>query len=544
MLRLLAIIFLMVHTLAAPMASAQDSSAPVGIPRGVFQAPVILDGTELFLLRGVSGLPAERRALEVHERLVEVATASNSGTVDVQVRETRGGYMISADGVDVVVVTKADAELERVDQKLLSDVYADVIRKAILSYRSERTDKARIEGALYAVGWTVAFAIFTFLGILLRRFVNNWITRLVQRNLAEVETATKAHVRADAIAALIRFGVNFFLLAVFFLGVYYYLTFILLAFAETRYFAQVLLTYVTRPVLNIVLGFVNYLPNLVTLLIIAMVTQYIIKGLRIFFEAIEAGSFEIGNFERHWVIPTFNIVRAMLILIALVFSFPYIPGSESAAFQGLTILVGAMLSLGSNSVMNNLISGLFVIYRRSTSIGDRIKIGEHLGDVVEIKMMETHLRSIKNELISIPNAQLLNSEVVNYTKHADANGLLVHTTVGIGYEEPTEKVEAMLLEAARRTDGLRKRPAPFVLWAALADYAVNYQINAYTTQGSVIPRIKSDLHRNILDVFTENGVQIMTPSYVADPAEAKVATQPWDGKLAHEGDVEQAQSQT
>lgn len=542
MIRLLVIAVLVVQTLCVSVASAQDTSASAPMSSGVFQAPVILDGSELFLLRGVSGMPAERRALEVHERLVQVATASNSTTVNIQKREERFGFVILADGVEILTVTQADAALEKIDLALLADVHAKVIKEAILSYRSERSDKARIEGAIYALGWTLAFALFTFLGFLLRRFLNTRITRLVHRNLAEVESATRAHVRADAIAALIRFGINFVLLSIFFLGVYYYLSFILLAFAETRYVAQLLLTYVTRPVLNIVLGFFNYLPNLVTLLIIAAVTQYIIRGLRIFFEAVEAGSFEIGNFERHWVIPTFNIVRAILILIALVFAFPYIPGSESAAFQGLTILVGAMLSLGSNSVMNNLISGLFVIYRRSTSIGDRIKIGEHLGDVVEIKMMETHLRSIKNELISIPNAQLLNSEVVNYSKHADANGLLVHTTVGIGYEEPTEKVEAMLIEAARRTNGLKNRPGPFVLWAALADYAVNYQINAYTTQGAIIPRIKSDLHRNILDVFTENGVQIMTPSYVADPPDAKVATAPWDGKLAHQDSGEKEHS--
>jgi len=283
-----------------------------------------------------------------------------------------------------------------------------------------------------------------------------------------------------------------------------------------------------------VFGFVSYLPNLITLVIIALITRYVIRGLKVFFDAVEAGSFDLGDFERHWIGPTFNILRVLVVMIALVFSFPYIPGSDSAAFQGLTILVGAMLSLGSNSVMNNIISGLFVIYRRSTSIGDRIRVGEHVGDVVQIKLMETHLKSIKNEMISIPNAQLLNSDVINYSKHIDGNGLLVYTTVGIGYEEPADKVEAMLIEAAGRTKGLKARPAPFVLWAGLADYAVNYQINAYTTRGAIIPKITSDLHRNILDVFTENGVQIMTPSYVADPPEPKIAPAGWDGVLAHQ----------
>lgn len=163
-------------------------------------------------------------------------------------------------------------------------------------------------------------------------------------------------------------------------------------------------------------------------------------------------------------------------------------------------------------------------------------VGDQIGDVVEIKMMETLIKSVKNEMVSIPNAQLLNSEVVNYSRKIDGRGLLVHTTVGIGYEEPQNKVEAMLIEAARRTRDLKKSPAPFVLWANLADYAINYQINAFTTRGSSLPRILSDLHRNIVDVFNENGVQIMTPSYMADPEKPKVPTQPWDGKLAKAND--------
>jgi small-conductance mechanosensitive channel len=199
-----------------------------------------------------------------------------------------------------------------------------------------------------------------------------------------VETATAKSVQAEAIAALVRYGLNFALLVIFFLGFYYYLSFVLLAFAETRYFAQLLLTYLTEPVLLIFQGILSYIPNMIMLGLIAWVTMYIIKGMRVFFDEVEAGSFDMGDFEKHWVNPTFNIARVVVILIALVFAVPYIPGSDSAAFQGLTILVGAMLSLGANSVVSNMLAGLFVIYRRSTSIGDRIQIGDHIGDVVQI----------------------------------------------------------------------------------------------------------------------------------------------------------------
>lgn len=516
--------------------SAQDTPPQTIVTEeeepGVFQAPVVIDGEELFTLRGSSALPAEERAANVAERLITVAENPVGPKVVITFEPSSLGIDIYADGNEITSVTKADAELEQLDINVLARVQADAIVEAILAYRTARTDEALISSVIEVGLWTVGFAIFCFVMHWLYRRLKRRITKLVHRHFASVENATNAKVQAEAIAALIRYGVNFVLLTLFFLGTYYYLSFILLAFPETKYVAQILLTYVTEPVLHIVLGFIRYIPNLITLGIIALLTQYVIKGMRVFFDAVAAGTFDLGDFENHWINPTFNILRVILILIALVFAFPYIPGSDSAAFQGLTILLGAMLSLGANSVVGNVLAGLFVIYRRSTSIGDRIKVGEHIGDVVQIKLMETHLKSIKNELISIPNAQLLNSEVVNFSKQTDGRGLLLHTTVGIGYEETPAKIQAMLIEAARRTDGLKNSPEPFVLWAALADYAINYQVNAYSTRGAEIPRIKSDLHQNIVAVFNENKVQIMTPSYIADTPDPKIAENEWDGKLA------------
>lgn len=499
-----------------------------------YKAPVILDGDTLFHIRGSSALPAPERAENIQNAIITVAEASDATDVDITYEETELGTRILADGVIVTTVTAADAELEQMELSVLSLLQSNAIREAILSYRANRTDAARVSGAIEAAVWTLGFATFIVAILWLHRRIRRRTLIFVRRYLQDVEQATAKSVQAEAMAALIRYGLNFVLLIVFFLGFYYYLSFVLLAFAETRYFAQLLLTYLTEPVLQIFKGIISYIPNLIMLGLITWVTSYIIKGMRVFFDAVEAGTFDMGDFEKHWVNPTFNIARVVVILIALVFAVPYIPGSDSAAFQGLTILVGAMLSLGANSVVSNMLAGLFVIYRRSTSIGDRIQIGDHIGDVVQIKLMETHLKSIKNELISIPNAQLMNSDVVNFSKQTDGKGLLLHTTVGIGYEEPPEKIEAMLIEAARRTQGLRSRPEPFVLWTALADYAINYQINGYTTRGNSIPRIKSDLHRNIVAVFNQNGVQIMTPSYMADPPEPKIPTHRWDGHLAHE----------
>ncbi|NOD62931.1 MULTISPECIES: mechanosensitive ion channel family protein [unclassified Ruegeria] len=523
--------------LAAPL-KAQETPAEIAEPESEetdsFKAPVIVDGDMLFFLRGSSALPAPERAESVQNKIIEVAESSENPAVDISFEDTDLGIRIRADGVIVSIVTVADAELDQMELDVLSFLHGQAIEEAILNYRSNRTEQARVSGAIEAAGWTLGFVVFVLVILWLHRRIRRRTLKLVKRYLKDVETATAKSVQAEAIAALVRYGLNFVLLVIFFLGFYYYLSFVLLAFAETRYFAQLLLTYLTEPVLLIFKGILSYIPNMIMLGLITWVTMYVIKGMRVFFDAVEAGSFDMGDFEKHWVNPTFNITRVIVILIALVFAVPYIPGSDSAAFQGLTILVGAMLSLGANSVVSNMLAGLFVIYRRSTSIGDRIQIGDHIGDVVQIKLMETHLKSIKNELISIPNAQLMNSDVVNFSKKTDGSGLLLHTTVGIGYEEPPEKVEAMLIEAANRTKGIKAKPEPFVLWTALADYAINYQINGYTTRGSIIPKIRSDLHRNIVAVFNENNVQIMTPSYMADPPEPKIPTEEWDGHLAHE----------
>lgn len=526
----------LVNMAAVSIAPAQEAPLPEPVEvqeadQEILVAPVVVDGEELFRVRGFSALPAERRAQQVQDRITAIAETDET-PVAVEVEPNEFGLAVIANGRMLTITTPADAELEQIDLNLLAALHRQAIEEAIIAYRENRTDEARVDSALVAAGWTAAFLLLTLLFRRLRKRISGAVEKFVVKRFTGVEAATNALVKGKAVGRLARFATNLVLWVNYIFAFYYYLSFVLLSFAETRPIAQVLLTYVTQPLIDILVGFVGYTPNLITLIIITIVTRYLIRALKIFMENIEAGTFDWDGFEPHWIGPTYNIIRVLIILIAVVFAYPHIPGSDSRAFQGLTILAGIMVSLGSNTVVSNMMAGLFVIYRRSTNLGDRIKVGDQVGDVVEIKLMETLIKSVKNEMISIPNAQLLNSEVVNYSRKIDGRGLLVHTTVGIGYEEPQEKIEAMLVEAALRTPGLKSSPEPFVLWTALADYAINYQINGFTTRGSRLPKILSDLHRNIVDVFNENGVQIMTPSYESDPDVPKVATEPWDGTLA------------
>lgn len=513
--------------------ATSDKSKPAdNQTEATFISPVVIDGVKLFSVRGTTALPAKQRASVVQGRLIAVAEISDETSVTIALKSGNLGYNIFVDGQLVTITTAADADYEQVDIFVLASIQSDAIEKAVLSYRASRTDEARVQSAYVVLAWTGGFAIMILILLRLRKSIPRRVERFVDKKFSDVQAATKDVVKSHAVAALARYFVQFLILVIIFVSFYYYLSLVLLSFAETKPFAQLLITHVTAPVMHILKGFVFFIPNLITIGIVVAMARGLIKGSFIFFQNIEAGTISIKNFEKHWIWPTYNIVRVTLMLIAAIICFPFIPGANSEAVKGLTLLVGVMVSLGSNSVVSNALAGLFVIYRRSMNIGDRIRVGGHVGDVVQIKLMETYIKSIKNELISIPNAQILNSDVINYSSKIDGRGLLLHTTVGIGYEEPQAKVEAMLIEAAKRTQNLKNSPTPFVLRAALADYAVNYQINAYTTRGSIMPQIKSDLHGHIIDVFNENDVQIMTPSYIADTDIPKIPTQEWDGELA------------
>jgi small-conductance mechanosensitive channel len=244
--------------------------------------------------------------------------------------------------------------------------------------------------------------------------------------------------------------------------------------------------------------------------------------IRLFFEAVERRTVTLANFDPEWAEPTYKIIRIFAIAFGLVVAYPYIPGSESAAFRGVSLFIGIVFSLGSSTAISNIIAGYMMTYRRAFKVGDRVKVGGAFGEVVQTRLQVTHLRSPKNEEIVVPNSQILASEVVNYSSLARTSGLILHTEVGIGYETPWRQVEAMLILAAERTSGLSRDPRPFVLHKKLGDFAITYELNVYCSDVAAMMQLYTALHRNILDVFNEYGVQIMTPAYEQDPQEPKV----------------------
>jgi small-conductance mechanosensitive channel len=269
-------------------------------------------------------------------------------------------------------------------------------------------------------------------------------------------------------------------------------------------------------------GIVAHIPSLVFLTVLFFFVRLALKLIRLFFEAVGRGTVVLANFDAEWAQPTYKIVRIAVVAFGLIVAYPYIPGSESEAFKGISLFIGIVFSLGSSSAVSNIIAGYMMTYRRAFKVGDRVKIDDSVGDVVEMRLQVTHLRSLKNEEIVIPNSQILGGEVLNYSSLARTHGLILHSEVGIGYETPWRQVEAMLLAAAERTPGLEREPRAFVLLKKLGDFAVTYELNVYCKNIRAMNELYTALHRNILDVFNEYGVQIMTPAYEGDPDEPKV----------------------
>jgi small-conductance mechanosensitive channel len=262
-------------------------------------------------------------------------------------------------------------------------------------------------------------------------------------------------------------------------------------------------------------GILGFIPNLFAIAVIFLATRYTVKFISFLSNEVEKGSLVIEGFYPDWAKPTFNIVKIILYAFMFIVIFPYLPGSDSEVFRGVSVFLGILVSLGSSSAIGNAVAGLVITYMRPFKIGDRIKIGEITGEVMEKTMLVTRIRTIKNEEITLPNATIMSGHTINYTTSAKDIGLILNTSITIGYDVPWKKVHELLIKASLATDGvlLDEKKRPFVLQTSLDDFYVAYQINVYTDQSHRMAAIYSDLHQNIQDTFNEGGVEIMSPHY-------------------------------
>ena len=286
-------------------------------------------------------------------------------------------------------------------------------------------------------------------------------------------------------------------------------------FPQTKDLAYKLFSYIWDPIKSIFLGIVEYIPNLFTIFVIWLAVKYLVRLVRYLASEIQSERLKIGGFYADWAMPTFHIVRFLLYAFMIAMIYPYLPGSKSGVFQGISVFVGLIVSLGSSTVIGNIIAGLVITYMRPFKLGDRIKLNDTTGNVIEKTPLVTRIRTPKNEVVTIPNSFIMSSHTVNFSQSARDYGLIIHSEVSVGYDIPWRKTHQLLIEAALNTPGVVDDPRPFVLETSLQDYYPVYQVNAYIKDANQLAQVYSDLHQNIQDRFNEEGIEIMSPHYIA-----------------------------
>lgn len=499
------------------------------------EAGVFVDGEFLFQVKGIASFSAQKRASIIEARIVSAASNYAIHPDSVRIISLTDRVQVFAGSVFILNIFEIDAKSEGISRESLALLVKFNISKAIRQYRFERSSPVLIKNFIWTFGAFLLLLVTIFILIRIVRKLNLGLQRKIKAKIDSVENISFNLIRSNqlwnAVALLFR-AIRTVLIII---AVAVFLQYTLALFPWTHSFASYALHLVLDPVTKIGFGIIKFTPSLIFLIIIYFSSRYVLSLIKLFFSGIEQGGIVINGFDKDWSSATYKIVRLFVVLIALVIAFPYIPGSDTSAFKGLSVFIGVLFSLGSSSFISNLIAGYSMTYRAAFKKGDRIKVDEIVGFVEEQKLLVTRLRSLKNEEIIIPNSALLNSNIMNYSTLSKGRGLIIHTTVGIGYETPWRQVDAMLMLAADKTNGLLKDPAPFVLKHSLGDFAVNYEINAYCVDASKLHLYYNELIQNILDVFNENNVQIMTPAYESDPESPKlVPKDQWDSPLVNE----------
>ncbi len=482
--------------------------------------PVMLDNQELFTIRqGIGSFSAQERAKSITDRIEKIADDDALSPEDLTIKidpEDKNPSIILGDTV-IATITSKDAKLHAVSQEVLAERALAKMKAAIVRYRQERQPDNLFKDAVLTVSATLATVLIFWVIIFISSRVFPQIQRLITSLVPGVVFQNFEIISSQTIGIFSLRVLQFIRTLIILTILYFYLTFVLRLFPWTRKFGDGFLQYFFSALEVISQEIAKYLPNIFIILIIVFITHYLLRAIKPFFTGLERENLVINGFYPDWAKPTYNLLSLLIIALAIVIAFPYLPGFNSPAFQGVSVFLGVLFSLGSTSAIANVVGGIILIYTRSFQLGDKISIGDVIGDVIEKGLLVTRIRTPANRIITIPNSSLLNTNVINFSvsQREFKQPLILQTTVTLGYDLPWRKVHATLKEAALATKFIVSEPAPFVLQTSLDDFYVSYQLNAYTDHPSKMVYIYSELHQNIQDKCNEVGIEIMSPHYKA-----------------------------
>ncbi|MDE6227580.1 MAG: mechanosensitive ion channel family protein [Muribaculaceae bacterium] len=476
--------------------------------------PVVVDEDTLFLIYAAKGgySPIDRAEM-ISEAVAKIGknrrlrrdtihTLVNNNYIDIMY----GDRMIMS-------VTEQDAMWQGTSQEDLAERYGRILGNKIEYLKNENSFWQIIRRG-------VLFILVLFLQFLMVKLINWLFQKLRRRIVVFKENKLKPVVVRDyELLNTHRLGevliwLSNILRYILLLTLLVFTVPILFAiFPKTENLALKIFFYIIDPIRMVIKSVVEYIPNLFIIAVIWYCVKYIVRGLRYISEEIERGNLKINGFYQEWAQPTFNIIRFLLYAFMIAMIYPYLPGAESGVFQGISVFVGLIVSLGSSSVISNFIAGFVITYMRPFKTGDFIKVKDTIGTVIVKTPFVTRLRTIKNEVVTIPNSFIMSSDTVNYSASAREYGLIIHTTMTMCYDVPWRLVHELLIKSALQTEGVLAQPKPFVLEMELNDFYMSYQLNAYIKKASDMPDITSALLEHIQDNFKEAGIDLVATHF-------------------------------
>ena len=470
----------------------------------------------LFLIYNrIASFSAQDRANAISQRIKKLPEELTFKANSLKITENEATVDVIYNSQTIISVTDVDALWFETTPFELATDYKKIIGTEVLNYKEENSLLNLLKSiglallVLIIIGLIIKYVLrlFRWTALKIQRQKHKRLKALTLKNYTLLDTERQVHVLL-LINRIVKWVTVLF-------AIYVALPIVFGFFPQTESFANTLFGYIINPIKSIFLAFWNYLPNIFAIVVIIIVFRLVLKGLHFLKVEVAEERLSFNGFYPDWANPTYQLARVLVIAFAFVVIFPYLPGSESPVFQGISVFLGFLFTFGSAGSLSNVIAGLVLTYMRLFKIGDRVKIGEIVGDVIEKSSLVTRVRTPKNEIISIPNSTVMSSHTINYSSDAPEKGLIIHTTVTIGYDIPWKDMHQVLIDAALRTDLVLKDPQPFVLQTSLEDFYVAYQINAYIREANKQAAIYSQLHQNIQDVCNENGIEILSPHYRA-----------------------------
>ncbi len=479
-------------------------------------APLVMDGdTLLVLYTRMGGILPEARVEDIREKIMEEGRRVTLFTDSVYIFDSEITTDIMIGEELVMSVTDNDGLWQNKTRQELAAEYRTIIEAKIKELHAQYGLKRKLLGVAYVLGAMLALGLLIWATNYCYRRWRYRLLRMLLRRTRPLAIKDYEVLNLHRQGILFLTGFNVVRYLIIFLLLFIFVPMFFVAFPETKSFTFTIFGYVWNPFVNILKSVVGFLPKFFQIIVIIICFRYLVKGLHYLMNEIGSGRLKINGFYADWAQPTYLILRVLCYSFMIVMIWPLLPSSESEVFQGVSVFIGIIVSLGSSSIIGNVMAGMVMTYMRPFHVGDFIKYGDTEGFVIEKSVLVTRIRTRKNDVITIPNSNLMTSQTTNYTFSAHNYGVIVHTKVTIGYDMQWQLIRDLLLAAAAKTSHLQKKPEPFVRITALDDFYVEYEINAYTRKSEMLGDIYSELHQNILDSFHSNGVEIMSPHIFA-----------------------------